>query len=765
MANRTGTSSSDMLVGTTSSDTINGLGGDDIIAALDGDDTISGGSGNDNISGGNGIDTVYGNEDDDVIDGGAGSDNLDGGSGDDVIVASEGSDIVSGGVGNDWFVVHGSAGDQVIINDTSGFDTLDFSVGSTAATIDMRSGASSFVDGREIVINGGSVELPLDFVLLEDLSGSFSDDVSTLQSLAPDLVSGLQAIQPDVYFGVASFVDKPTSPFGVSGDYVYQTELALTASGSDFQTTINNLVVRDGLDLPEAQIEALMQLALRPAEIGFRSGTLRAVVIATDATPHVAGDFSGAPPNNGDAVLDGGGIGEDYPTVDQLRSALLSSGVVPVFAVTADVISAYQDLVEELGFGTVVALSTDSADIIEAVQEGLTSITTTDIEAAVGTDFADTITGNDLSNFIDGGAGADTMKGGLGDDTYFVDATSDKVVESGGQGLDTVYATASYSVAGQYVENLALLGAGDINGTGNSLSNTIGGNFGSNMLDGGGGADTMRGGFGNDTYIVDNVGDRVFEIGGEGLDSVLSSVTYSVAGQYIENLTLTGTDNINGTGNSVRNTITGNNGINILDGGGGADTLKGGLGNDTYIVDNVGDDVVEADGQGIDHVRTSVSYSLYGRYVEKLTLTGNDAIDGIGNSLANTLVGNDAANRLTGGGARDEMTGGGGADTFVLRALSDSEVGSGNRDYILDFTKAEFDKIDLSAIDAVAGTSTDQAFTYLDTGAFTNTAGELHRVTSGTNTIVEGDVNGDGAADFQIVLKGIVALQGTDFVL
>ncbi|MEZ2249842.1 VWA domain-containing protein [Microcoleus sp.] len=230
-------------------------------------------------------------------------------------------------------------------------------------------------------------QLPLDVFLLQDASASFEDDVPIFRRLVPNLVDTLSNQQPNTQFGLGSFVDKPIKGIGSieAGHYVYRTNLPLTKDENKLQLAVNNLTILPNNEAPpESSLEALLQTARRADtnEIGFRDSARRVVVVATDAPFYQAGDgaiLAGIRrPNNGDAILDGNppGTGEDYPSIQQVREALIDAGIVPIFAVTptSENTSVYNDLVNKLGFGKVVRLDSDSANLVNAITEGLDKV-------------------------------------------------------------------------------------------------------------------------------------------------------------------------------------------------------------------------------------------------------------------------------------------------------------------------------------------------------------------------------------------------------
>ena len=238
-----------------------------------------------------------------------------------------------------------------------------------------------------------------------------------------------------------------------------------------------------------------------------------------------------------------------------------------------------------------IELEQSSSYDTPGVQEAFTLNLSAAVNATIATPSATiTIVDDDL-------AGQKVFSYGISDDVYTITSATDVIVENVDGGTDLVNSSIDYTL-GPTLENLTLVGTA-INGTGNDLDNVLTGNSkantltglgGNDWLDGASGADAMLGGTGNDTYVVDNAGDTVTENAGEGTDLVRSSISYTLT-PYVENLTLTGSANINGTGNDLANVLTGNDGNNALDGKAGADTMIGMAGNDTYTVDDAGDTV------------------------------------------------------------------------------------------------------------------------------------------------------------------------------
>lgn len=299
---------------------------------------------------------------------------------------------------------------------------------------------------------------------------------------------------------------------------------------------------------------------------------------------------------------------------------------------------------------------------------------------------------------------------------------------------------------------------GVIGGSGND---TLIGDANVNTLDGGWGDDWLTGGLGNDNLI-----------GGKGVDwasysDAVSAVTANLATGTASggagNDTLQDIENVQGskyndilTGNDFANSLEGGGGNDTLDGGINADTLAGGLGNDSYMVDDVGDIVIEKLNAGNDRVSSSVDYALSAN-VENLTLTGVSSINGTGNGLNNIIIGNAAANLLKGGAGNDTLdgkagnnvlTGGTGNDFFKFTTI-------GHIDKITDYNVAsdtfQLENGVFSALTITGTLAADQ----FKIGTQASDANDfiIYNDTSGA-LLYDADGNGAGAAE-QIATVGV----------
>jgi Ca2+-binding RTX toxin-like protein len=290
-----------------------------------------------------------------------------------------------------------------------------------------------------------------------------------------------------------------------------------------------------------------------------------------------------------------------------------------------------------------------------------------------------------------------------------------------------VQSSATYTLSNN-VENLILTGSSNISGTGNALDNVIVGNSGNNTLTGGSGNDTLDGGAGTDNLS-----------GGDGDDSLI--------------------------GGSSNDTLNGGNGNDTLDGGAGNDSMTGGAGDDVYIVDSSSDVVVESANQGNDTVYSSVTYTLSNN-VENLILTGSSNIGGTGNSLANLIVGNSGANSLSGGGGNDTIIGGAGNDTInanngdvriAYLAMADVlDTAANGQDTINNFdanASGGQDVIDLTALFDSLGSA-------FDTNAARQAAVQWS-FSSGSSTTATLQLDLDGAAGFEYTLATVNLVNST----
>lgn len=609
---------------------------------------------------------IVGNDAANVLVGGAGDDTLNGFGDDDTLVGGAGADTLNGGPGN---------------------DTAVYSSSPAGVTVSLLSNTGSGGDAQGDMLSA-----------IEKLKGSAFDDTLSGDAGANRLSGGTGS---DTIYGGSGddFIEGDDNPFG-----------------EPFWTT-----GKDGND----------ELYGGAGNDVIGGGPGDDAIYGGNGDDRLFGGYNGNLTAGTDTLY--GGSGNDYLGEGTFMAGGPGNDIYDFLWGGGAVVETLGEGVDEVRIG--------GSYVLPANVENLTLITGPEgyVNPADGTgnELANVLTGNSEANVLsglagndtlkglggndtfDGGTGADAMAGGLGDDVFVIDNAGDAVTEAAGEGADSVSASITYALAAN-VENLTLIGAAAINGTGNAAGNALTGNVtgnvltglarndtlnglaGNDTLDGGAGADAMAGGAGNDVYVVDNSADAITEAAGEGIDEVRSSIAYAL-GANVENLTLSGTAAINGYGNDAANVLSGNGGNNelwgqegddtlislggndILHGNTGADAMAGGAGNDVYYVENAGDTATEASNAGTDLVYAALSYTL-GANFENLTLLGADALNGTGNAQANLITGNDADNVLAGLAGADTLNGGaGGNDTLDGGAGEDKMAGgTGNDVYLVD---------------------------------------------------------------------------------
>jgi Ca2+-binding RTX toxin-like protein len=619
-----------------------------------------------NAVGGSGSDTLTGNEATNTLTGNGGNDILDGGTG---------ADKMTGGLGNDTYLID-DAGDTLVEAAKGGTDTVK-----SHLDVDLNIGSYAGQEIENVVLLAGAT-----FATGNALNNVIDDDDDGNTLSGGDGNDTLDGGDGNDALDGGAGNDTMT---GGTGNDIYVVD-------SIGDKVVESLTNATGGTADEVQSSISFSLA---ALANIDNLTLTGVNAINGIGNALVNHLTGNDNNN---TLDGGtgidffagGKGDDLYILDNIAEAANVTELAGQGSDTAKTGAFLLGLITQVENYTYTGALAWTFDASSAT--GVSHV-------LIGGSGNDTLTGSDKDDTLNGGLGADKLAGGDGNDIYIVDNINDKITETAGQGShDLVQSSVTYTLADE-VDDLTLTGAAAINGTGNAAHNEITGNSAANVLNGGGGGDLLSGGLGNDTYFVDNAGDLVIETAKGGTDTVNADVGIDIdldkginyIGQEIENLTaiklsgghtfvgnalantLTGADGDDklsgGDGNDI---LTGNEGNDTLDGGTGNDTMTGGIGNDIYVVDSIGDKVVEslanATGGTADRVESSINFSLAAlANIDDLTLTGA-ALTGTGNALVNHLVGNDNANTLDGGTGIDFFAGGKGDDLYILDNVAEA---------------------------------------------------------------------------------------------
>ncbi|MDD2725429.1 MAG: calcium-binding protein [Methylovulum sp.] len=492
-----GESDDDLLYGETGADTLWGGLGNDRLDGGDGDDFLWGDAGNDTLYGGAGADQLVGDNGDDMLDGGVGNDTFFGEAGADRLFGDWGADELQGGYGNDS--LSGEANNDKLFGQT-GNDTLwggdgdDILLGFTAAN-DSKQSLSGIETDDDTLYGGNGVD---------NLFGDLGNDVLDGGS-GDDLLEGWDG--DDRLFGGDG---KDQLAGGNNNDKL------LGELGDDRlfgQVGNDQLWGGDGNDIL----------------LGFTASNESKQSLTAGET-----DDDWLYGGNGQDLLMAG-LGNDWLFGEEGNDELQAGAGNDKLYGGAGNDRLYGHVGNDVLYGG------DGDDILVGFTASNESKQTlgvgeTDSDWLYGGAGKDYLLGGEGGDYLDGGAGADEMQGDAGNDVYIVNSVNDSILEGNNSGYDTVISSSNY-LLNKNVEELRLLDGFNIHGTGNSLNNKIIGNSSSNILDGVTGEDSMIGAEGNDTYYVDNAGDQIIELAGEGVDRVQTTISYAL-GANTEDLVL-----------------------------------------------------------------------------------------------------------------------------------------------------------------------------------------------------------------------------------